>query len=72
MIKQPQFSRIDYKNIGIDFLEEKGAIAYTFAYEGKNYGNKVTLKGKKRTELMEATCALFINAIETLEELCKK
>lgn len=72
MKKESQFSRIDYKEIGIDFLEEKGSIAYTFAYEGNNYGNKVVLGDKKRRTLMEATCALFINAISTYEELCKK
>jgi len=67
-----EFSRIDYKDISIDFLEDNGAIGFTFQYEGRNYGNKVIIKTRKRKELVEATVALFINAISTYEELCKK
>lgn len=66
------FSRIDYKDISIDFLKQKGKLGYTFQYEGRNYGNKVEVDKKSEKALVEATVALFINAINSYEELCKK
>lgn len=67
-----EFSRIDYKDISIDFMESKGFIGFAFQYEGRNYANKVAVNTRKRKELVEAIAALFINAISTYEELCKK
>lgn len=52
-------------------MEEKGFIGYSFGYEGRNYGQKVPLKTKKRSELIDAIGVLFINAISSYEELCK-
>lgn len=66
------FSRIDYKDISIDFLKQKGKLGYTFQYEGRNYGNKVEVDKKSEKAIVEATALLFINAIETYETLCKK
>lgn len=65
------FSRIDYKDISIDFLKQKGFLGYTFQYEGRNYGNKVAVDKKNEQALVEATATLFINAINSYEELCK-
>ena len=67
-----EFSRIDFKEISIDFLEDKGFIGFTFQYEGRNYANKVAVNTRKRKDLVEAIAALFINAISTYEELSKK
>lgn len=64
-------SQIPYKEIEINFMEEKGFIGYSFGYRGRNYGQKVPLKSRKRPELIEALGALFINAISSYEELCK-
>lgn len=66
------FSRIDYKDISIDFLKQKGFLGYTFQYEGRNYGNKVAVDKKSEKAIVEATATLFINAISSYEELCKK
>lgn len=66
------FSRIDYKDISIDFLKQKGFLGYTFQYEGRNYGNKVAVDKKSEKAIVEATATLFINAIESYEALCKK
>jgi hypothetical protein len=65
-------SQIPYKDISINFMEEKGFIGYSFGFEGRNYGQKVPVNTRKRTELIEAIGALFINAIESYENLCKK
>lgn len=65
------FSRIDYKDISIDFLKQKGKLGYTFQYEGRNYGNKVECDKKSEKAIVEATATLFLNAISTYEELLK-
>lgn len=67
-----EFSQIKYKDLDISFLEEKGFIGYAFHYMGNNYANKVAIKTRKRKELAEAIATLFINAISSYEELCKK
>lgn len=64
-------SQIPYKGIDINFMEEKGFIGYSFGYQGRNYGQKVPVNTRKRAELIEAIGALFINAIESYENLCK-
>lgn len=66
------FSRIDYKDISIDFLKQKNFLGYTFQFEGRNYGNKVEVADKTDKALIEATATLFINAISSYEALCKK
>ena len=63
------FSRIDYKDISIDFLKQKGFLGYTFQYEGRNYGNKVPVDKKSEKAIVEATATLFINAIDSYEAL---
>lgn len=63
-------SQIKYKEIDINFMEEKGFIGYSFGYQGRNYGQKVPIT-RKRSDLIEAIGALFINAIESYENLCK-
>ena len=63
------FSRVPYKEIEIDFLEDNDMIAYTFQFEGNNYGSGVKLKSRKRKELVEATALLIINAITSFEQL---
>ena len=62
-------SQIPYKEIEINFMEETGAVGYSFGFEGRNYGNKIELKTKKRLELIEATGALIIQAISSYENL---
>lgn len=66
------FSRVDYKDVSIDFLKQKGKLGFAFQYEGRNYGNSVTVDKKSEKAIVEATALLFINAISTYEELCKK
>lgn len=56
----------------IELYYHKGQLAYSFEFEGKPYGTKVTLP--TRTVLDIATCCLvlFTNAEETHSELTKK
>lgn len=65
------FSRIDYKDISIDFLKQKNKLGYTFQYEGRNYGNKVEVDKKNEKAIVEATATLIVNAINSYEELRK-
>lgn len=69
-------SQIAYKGVEINFMEEKDHIGYSFGYEGRNYGQKVPVElpttKEKRVKYMEAVVALFINAIDSYENLCKK
>ena len=55
----------------IELYFQKGKLAYSFDYEGKPYGTKVTLPS--RTVLDIATCCLmlFTNAQESYKELTK-
>lgn len=64
-----KISQIKYKDLEINFLIDKGFVGYSFGFEGKNYGVKVPIKTKKRQELVDATATLFINAIESYENL---
>lgn len=69
-------SQIKYKDLDINFMEEKDHIGYSFGYEGRNYGIKVPVElpttKEKRAHYIEAVAALFINAIDSYENLCKK
>ena len=67
-----KFSEIAYKDINIRFAEDDGTLGYTFNLDFKFYKNKVNLPSRKRKDLLEAACALMVNAIETYEELCKQ
>lgn len=69
-------SQIKYKDLDINFMEEKDYIGYSFGLDGKNYGVKVKVdlptNKDKRARYIEAVAALFINAIDSYENLCKK
>lgn len=68
-------SQVPYKDIEINFLEEKDHVGYSFGYQGRNYGTKVLVKpptGKKnRQTYIEAIALLIINAIELYGELSR-
>lgn len=66
-----KISQIPYKEIEINFLEEKGFLGYSFGFNGKNYGVKVETKSKRK-DLIEATALLIINAIQSYENLSNK
>ncbi len=53
----------------IDVLYQNGNIAYTFEFEGKQYGNKVELASKSIIDVTSATFLLFTNALETMAAL---
>ena len=69
-------SQIKYKDLEINFMEEKDHLGYSFGFEGRNYGTKVPVEmpktKEKRALYLEAAAALFINAIDSYENLCKK
>lgn len=55
----------------IDILFKNGKIAYTFVYEGQNYGIGVRPESKKTADIAAACLLLLINAAETYKELSK-
>lgn len=55
----------------IDLYYKKGQLAYTFDYEGKAYGTKITLPSKGILDIASACLILFTNAQETYQELTK-
>ena len=58
-------------NLEIDLLFENGKLAYTFTFDGKQYGNAVKLPSKKVADIVAASMVLFTNALETKKELDK-
>lgn len=58
-------------DLDIDVLFEKGQLAYTFNFQDKTYGNKVTLNSRKVEDIVAATFVLFSNALETKAALEK-
>lgn len=66
-------SQILYKDLEINFMETKDEVGYSFGFQGRNYGQKTkvdlpTTKAKRQA-YMEAIVALFINAIDSYENL---
>lgn len=55
------------KGQSIDMLYNNGKLAYTFEYDGKNYGQKVEVKSKSILDIASATFLLLENALETIE-----
>lgn len=64
-------SQFDYKGQTVDLLYANGQISYVFEIKGKRYGNAVKAQGKSIRDVMNATAALVINYVETLEKVNK-
>ena len=66
-------SQINFRGLEINFMEEKDSVGYSFGYQGRNYGQKIKVEApttsKKRQTYIEAVVALFINAIDSYENL---
>lgn len=58
--------------IEIELYYQKGQLAYSFTYENKPYGTKITLPSKSVLDVASACLILFTNADETYKELSKK
>jgi hypothetical protein len=58
--------------IEIELYYNKGQLAYSFEYEGKPYGTKVTLPSKSIIDIASVCLVLFTNAQETYKELTKQ
>lgn len=67
-----KISTFTFKGRDIDMLYDKGNLAYTFEYEGKQYGYKVEVPSKSVIDIASAAFLLFTNAVETLEVLEKQ
>jgi hypothetical protein len=61
-------SQIPYGDLNINLMEEGGFVGYSFGYNGRNYGAKVSVT-KKRKDLLEAVATLVVNAINSYENL---
>jgi hypothetical protein len=64
-------SQFEYKGEAVDLLYASGQISYVFERKGKRYGNAVKAQGKGIRDIMNATAALVINYVATLEEVEK-
>lgn len=66
-------SQIAYKDLEINFMETKDEVGYSFGFGGRNYGQKIKVDlpttGPKRKLYIEAVACLFINAINSYENL---
>lgn len=57
------------RDTDINIMYNDGQLAFTFDYDGKSYGQKVTLQSKKILDIVSASFLLFTNALETREKL---
>lgn len=55
----------------IELYYQKGKLAYSFTYEGKPYGTKITLPNRTVIDIASACLILYTNAQATYEELIK-
>ncbi len=55
----------------IELYYNKGKLAYSFEFEGKPYGTKVTLPTRTVLDIASACLMLYTNAEETYKELNK-
>jgi len=55
----------------VEILYNNGFLAYSFEFDGKNYGNKVELLSKSIRDVSNASFMLCQNAIETINQLEK-
>ena len=55
----------------IELYYRKGQLAYSFDFEGKPYGTKITLPSRTVVDIASACLILFTNAEETYKELQK-
>ena len=62
-------SQFTYKDVTIDVTFNNGFLAYTFAYNGKNYGVKLDVSGRKVLDITNVAFQLALNAIETYENI---
>ena len=66
-----QISTFTYKGQDIEVTLMNGFLAYSFNYEGKDYGAKLKLPSKKTKDVVDHSFGLLLNAIETYEQLNK-
>lgn len=62
-------SEFDYKDQTVQLLYANGQISYVFEYKGNRHGNAVKAQGKSIRDIMNATAALVINYVETLDKI---
>lgn len=62
-------SQFTYKDVTIDVTFNNGFLAYTFMYDGKTYGVKLDVSGRKVLDITNVAFQLAINAIETYENI---
>lgn len=62
-------SQFDYKGNTVDVLYANGQLSYVFEIKGKRYGNAVKSQGKSIRDIMNASAALVINYVETLDKI---
>ncbi len=55
----------------IELYYQNGKLAYSFDYDGKPYGTKITPPSKSVLDIASACLVLFTNAQETYKELTK-
>ncbi len=55
----------------IELYYQKGKLAYSFTFEDKPYGTKITLPSKSILDIASSCLVLFTNAQESYQELIK-
>lgn len=55
----------------IELYYQNGQLAYSFDYDGKPYGTKITLPSRSVLDIATGSLVLFTNAEETYKELTK-
>jgi len=62
-----QISTFTHNGQDIEFMLNRGSIAYTFDIGDKRYGNKVKIAGRTKKDVVDASIALIINYLSTYE-----
>ena len=62
-------SQFTYKDVTFDVTFNNGYLAYTFQYDGKTYGIKLDVSGRKVLDIASVAFQLAINAIDTYENI---
>jgi hypothetical protein len=57
--------------VEIELYYQKGQLAYSFDFDGKPYGTKITLPSRTVLDIATSCLMLFTNAEETYKELTK-
>ena len=64
-----QISQFEYKDTTLEITYQNGHLAWAFELDGKNYGARTKVNGKKTIDVASTAANLLLNAIATYEDL---